>query len=376
MSDVYRLIAIVILVACAVVLAACAFHAGLQIIPMIMAGGVRRGSSEQNNKVSSPRTYRLDSEWIPGEVWEKYLPGWTQSTDMFADMTYADSVGYSDKKLYGVHAKLKYRLDCRDLMDKARLHRILAKEAPDTICRTIETDERTVLPPGTWMIRLNTSTGGKNAVAVNSQKEFDKLRKQWKPKTKYERQNSVIMASEYITNPLLHHSRKFHIRLYMVVGIMDASEGTDAKHSWLINEGLIIPAKLPYVAGDWKNSGVHDTHAKNNPLLESITPVSHPDWFGKCRELMSRVMRVMLSKLSKYDEGTAGYEFFGVDIMLTNGTQGVPTAKLIEVNSLPDISKNSPALNDMICRGLVASAIHEVFPEDTQSADPSVITKL
>ena len=115
---------------------------------------------------------------------------------MVADMTYADSVGYSDRELYKVHAKLKYRLDCRDIMDKARLHRILAKEAPDTICRTIETDERTVLPPGTWMIRLNTSTGGKNAVAVNSQREFDKLRKQWKPKTKYERENSVIMASE------------------------------------------------------------------------------------------------------------------------------------------------------------------------------------
>lgn len=332
------------------------------ISPLMYTGGYHRGAHESHPDAP---TMRLDSEWIPAEVWERHLPGWTRTTGLRADLTYADSAGYSDKSLYEVRAKLKYRLNCRDLMDKARLHKILTAEDPTTICRTLIMGADDILPSGIWMIRLNTSTGGKNAVAVDNHDAFDELRREWVPRTKYERENSAIMASEYIVDPMLHEGRKFHIRLYMVVGVLPR------KTAWLINEGLIIPAHEPYVAGDWNNAEIHDTHAKNNPLLEPIRPETHPKWFEKCRELMSRVMRVMINKVDKYGEGDAGYELFGVDIMLS--ADGV--AKLIEVNSLPDISKNDPALNDMVCRGLVASAIHAVFPGDTP-ADPDAITEL
>lgn len=350
------IIIIVLIVAGALLLS---WHIIYQILP-IMVINTRYGSNESN-----PRTYRVDSEWIPADVWETHLPGWIRTNGQYADVTYADSTGYSDRRLYNVRAGLKYRLNCRNLMDKAQLHRILMASDPDTVCKTIIADETTILPAGTWMVRLNTSTGGRNAVAVDNQKAFNNLRTRWQPKTKYEKEISVIMASEYIINPMLHHGRKFHIRLYMVVGILPS------RRAWLINEGLIIPAQLPYKAGNWNNPKIHDTHAKNNPLLEAFTDVLHPEWFDKCYVLMSRVMRVMLTKVDKYNEAYAGYELFGVDIMLTSAGE----AKLIEINSLPDISKNSRELNDIICRGLVASAIHHVFP-DNISADNTVITEL
>jgi len=128
---------------------------------------------------------------------------------------------------------------------------------------------------------------------------------------------SSFIVSEYITNPILYHSRKYHLRSFFIY----RREGDKVK-SGIFERSRIVTAKLNYVEGDWSNPLIHDTHSKTT---DCNIFVATPD-YGELSNTLTKIMNEHVT--SVYEECKVGYEVFGLDILPTpNGFV------LLEVNS-------------------------------------------
>jgi len=315
-----------------------------------------------SNTVQPEYTCVVNSEWLGTDYIMSNLPNWTNvppSNDTHVSFTFIDGDQYSSKEMYGVSAKLKYRLDCKKLMDKAQLHKILSKEAPDTICKTIFVTDKTKVSPGeVWMVRSNLGHVGSKSVAVDNTKDLIKLYRRWN------RGRDVIMASEYIAKPMLYLGKKFHLRVYIIVFI---PEGTKQRRAWMLKESFLIPALENYAAVNWSNKNIHDTHGFGNPNVkvfprDALEILDTPRLCKNMVNMLTEVFQIMVNSVENYPESTNGYELFGADVMFTDS--GAP--KLIEVNSSPAVNllrdnTGRGVLNDNIFQALLATAFTEVF---------------
>jgi hypothetical protein len=147
-------------------------------------------------------------------------------------------------------------------------------------------------------------------------------------KTKYE----TMIASEYISNPLLYEGKKTHLRCFLLVSKFGASYKT-----WLFDFARLYHAKLSYKNADYGNKLIHDTHLKStsrnifvprdlsdtDPLKTAITSA-----WPKIEDCMRHVSRIFEGYCQPYSNAENAFEIFGCDVMIADDG-GV---KLIEIN--------------------------------------------
>lgn len=278
------------------------------------------------------------------------------------DFLYADGTGLQNGKIL-VPAGLRCVVDARALFDKIRLHMLLMEKAPHTIAPTVMVRRDTQLPPGAvWVIRSNWGYAGSATRIATTQAEletaYDELVKHGNP---YRPKDIVeVIGSEYIRDPMLYHGLKFHLRIYVVVYI----DNTRLK-AWVANAGRIIPGAVKYVAEDFANAQIHDTHRDRNPTMIGTYPSDLPDADpARVNSTIADVIRAVAPNLKKYDETDAGYMLFGIDVMIR--ADGTPV--IIEFNRFPSLSSPN-ALFDIV----IASAFSEQFGP---TGDPALVTEI
>ncbi len=284
--------------------------------------------------------------------------GWTVVSDMttrnnVVDFVYGD--GKNNDSRLNIEAKLRCHISDDDLYDKTRLHQILMKEAPETICKTILVNHYTTIPEGSiWMMRANWGWSGKASfVVTNNQQLKEGYNKLMNHKNRYK---VKVIISQYIMDPLLFKGYKFHLRLYVIVFV---TNDMNANKAWMANKGKIVPASLPYKPDDWSNELIHDTHLARNPGLVSVYPDSLPEDDNKqiiqqsVKQCLSKVMNRMLKRLRIWPEVKYGFEVYGVDVMITDKLE----PKIIEFNKYPSISNE----NDRFLEFVLPTAFSKVF---------------
>lgn len=279
------------------------------------------------------------------------------------DFFYYDGPSSQVKKYYGVRARVRCWVDDRRIWDKALLHEDLMIHAPETICKTIVCYEHTVLPPGVWMIRSNLGHVGSKSRAVDNQAGFKKLFAEFSVPTSGKK--DVIIASEYIVDPMLYKDRKFHLRCYIIIAV------GKVRSAWMLKHGIMIPAQSKYIAGDWNNQLIHDSHGHDNPEMIYSEEFGRPDLFEKAAEVLGTAMTVMLAGVKNYPETLeTGYDILGADVMFWADGR----AKIIEINSVPAIGDNSDASKKKIYDALMATVFSSAF--GVSRGDPSGVFKL
>lgn len=325
----------------------------------------------------------LDSEYIPKAVVQRALAAHPftyvtkyerdpQAAAAEAKFVYTDGRGLHTQYLYNgeMRFKMRNRLNARPVFDKASLHRILSRDAPDTICRTVVASKDFRIDAGqVWILRANFGWGGKANAVVTSQQEFDREydrllldgAKRNQVRATVAASNAVIIASEYIMAPMLYRQRKFHLRVYLMLRV-DA-DGT--KKAWLLREGQIVPALDRYVAGDWANPRIHDTHMGSNPRIGKFPADLGDAALDAVLGMFKAAIPHLMPHIKRYEEIEYNYDIYGCDVMLT----AAGAAKLIEINRFPGLyhfyaNPTTAMFPERMLRGLFGAIMPGVFSGD------------
>uniref|UniRef100_A0A6C0J356 Tubulin-tyrosine ligase n=1 Tax=viral metagenome TaxID=1070528 RepID=A0A6C0J356_9ZZZZ len=149
---------------------------------------------------------------------------------------------------------------------------------------------------------------------------YNKFKNSKKQKSKIE-----WILQEYINNPYLIDSKKFHFRVLYIYS---------NKKQFYYNKFLSFIAKEKYLKGDYTNKNIHDSRLKTTDKIYYF-PDDFYDLIGKknidniikqINELFRGVKKVIKAKC--YDENNFCFHQFGCDIMLTDNFN----IKLIEIN--------------------------------------------
>lgn len=161
---------------------------------------------------------------------------------------------------------------------------------------------------------------GKDIYIVNNNKTLNQAIQGTK---KYK----TVLITRYIVNPLLFESKKFHLRIYYLVGVINGYFVCD-----VFNFYKILTAKLPFKNVDYGNPEIHDTHLKSTGK-DIICPDDFSDYdvympkIKKCLLLLSKSLK-QTEKIKCYNQSQNGFEIFGCDFMITTPGEIV----LLEIN--------------------------------------------
>lgn len=234
-----------------------------------------------------------------------------------------------DREAYQVRCYLKNNVDSesiKSISDKSLLYDTMYDYFEDLsfIPETVNIDN--VKKGETWIVRPvgSAACSGKSISIVTTTQELIKAKKEiqdagWK-----------ATVSEYVTNPLLFNGKKFHLRCYLLV----TSWGVFSIHK----EAKILTGSQEYIAGDYCNKAIHDTHVKSTDK-NYIFPYhfdGDKDKISEGLELIGdRLSTVLQGKVNVYKgESVYAYSILGLDLMFTEDY--IP--KLIEVNTQPGFS--------------------------------------
>lgn len=166
---------------------------------------------------------------------------------------------------------------------------------------------------------------GKDIYVTTNKDELDIAIERTK---KYEK----VLISEYITNPLLFDGKKFHLRLYFLVGLIDG---------FLVSKVFdfyeILTASKPYKKSDWTNKDIHDTHFHGSDI-DIIFPINIIDsqfynnylfkYLPKIKDCLLHISKFIAGKIGVYSQTKNAFEIFGCDILIKDDDSIV----LMEIN--------------------------------------------
>ena len=140
-----------------------------------------------------------------------------------------------------------------------------------------------------------------------------------------------IIISEYITNPMLYNLRKFHLRTYFLVSIINGKYKT-----FFYELYELFTAAKPYNNDDYTDKDVHDTHFKSTPLdiqcpddLEpSIRDIFNKNIYPKMKKCMLYISKLMENHTTPYPQAKNAFEIFGCDFLVKDNYDVV----LMEIN--------------------------------------------
>jgi len=207
--------------------------------------------------------------------------------------------------------------------------------------------------PNNYILRPNDAFGGNDILYIKNEKELEDAINYYK-KTKNYRgvlyKNDVI-ASKFITNLLLFKEKKFHIRMYYLVSVIN-----NIFNSFLLKYGEILTAKQKYNLDEPFIMDVHDTHGSAKTvdeyayfpgdLLSSTLSINLDKnnvntIYDKCKIMCSGISKVLqkehITNGLLYPNQQNGYYLFGIDVMIRDNLEPV----LIECNIQPAFSTDS-----------------------------------
>lgn len=199
--------------------------------------------------------------------------------------------------------------------------------------------------PTWYILRPIDSFSGYGIKYVNSKKELDNAIKYYKITKNYKGilYGNKVIASEYVSNPLLFKTKKFHVRLYLAITLVN-----NVFNSFLLDIGHIITANLPFNTDIPFTTDVHDSHSrytdndyffpndftKENMNLDITKQELHELW-NKIRFIslnIAKILKVHKDKLLYPNEKNLIY-MLGIDIMIRDNLDPV----FIEINTNPGI---------------------------------------
>jgi len=211
--------------------------------------------------------------------------------------------------------------------------------------------------PGNYILRPIYAFGGRDIIYVHNSEDFNKAVKYYETHRDYRNQiysDKEITVAKIITDLLLFKRRKFHLRMYYIVAIIEGEISC-----FLLDTGKIITAKDPYNLDLPFSKDVHDTHLSstdadyffpNDITLDNIKP-NHDETndirkdmkIQEIRDTILKGVRNIARVLSNIVIGLAnekpksmlfenqqnGYYVYGLDILVRDNLEPV----LIECNN-------------------------------------------
>ncbi len=141
-----------------------------------------------------------------------------------------------------------------------------------------------------------------------------------------------VIASEYVTKPMLFNGRKMHLRLFAISTTEYLSGGAPIFDFAPVGE--ILLARDQYVEADWQNKDIHDTHFGSTGA-DYTFPWAFPrqDILPQFYEWLKNLAAAIKKFLhpQSYPQARNSYNIYGLDIMFWE--DGTPV--LIEINDRP-----------------------------------------
>jgi len=157
-----------------------------------------------------------------------------------------------------------------------------------------------------------------------------------------------VLISDYISNPLLFRSKKFHLRVYLVITYINSVVKTH-----FFPDGYIWTAGKPFVLDKFNEKAIHDTHYKSTDddylfssdfnsenMGQEITKEIKQKILEDMQEIMNKVSRVLVygnTGVKLYSNHKNAFQIEGIDIMINENMQPI----LIECNGKPGFSNKT-----------------------------------
>ncbi len=228
--------------------------------------------------------------------------------------------------------------------------------------------------PSNYILRPIDSFGGQDILYINNKTGLNKAIEYYN-KTKNNKNiiyGNDVTAAEFITNLLLFKGKKFHLRMYYMISLIN-----NVFNSFLLDECKILTAKVKYNLAEPFVMEMHDTHFDrtdadyfikdftsenigkeiNSEIIDTI--------YKKCKELCSGISRILLDANNKqtflYPNQKNGYYFFGLDILIRDDLEPI----LIECNIEPGMTcktvKNMDYLSKVIYNWINSTVLEPLF---------------
>ena len=209
--------------------------------------------------------------------------------------------------------------------------------------------------PGNYILRPIYGFDGSGILYVHNSKDLINAIKYYN--THYDYRNhlyslNTITVSSFITDLLLFKGRKYHIRIYYMVAILECDVSC-----FILDIGNIQTAKEPYNLDLPYSKSVHDSHSFEADYLfpyditpENISSLKKNNYSEhefdtntilKGIRLIGKGISNIVVGISKdnptsllYDNQQNGYYIYGLDILVRDNFEPV----LIECNNQPDLS--------------------------------------
>jgi hypothetical protein len=191
---------------------------------------------------------------------------------------------------------------------------------------------------GMYIVKPIPGFAGKGIRVFKGVKKIEKYVEKYR-NARNQKPNWVIQ--KYIERPLLLDGRKFHMRVIMFIYKNDV---------YMYKEFITYPAKKKYDP-DNLNMDIHDSHGT---ATESHEKKMFPSEFSNMKNvkeiyadiisLLKGLKNIGMFKTKCYENVEKCYEFYGIDIMLTNKYQ----VKCIEINYKPGFTNFLKRMPDLI----------------------------
>jgi len=236
------------------------------------------------------------------------------------------------------------------------------KQNPDQfISRVINSREVFIVrPAGTGAF------SGKGIVVVHNRTTFNEALTNSK---NYEK----VIISKYITDPLLFQNRKFHLRTYLIAGVVFGQYVAKFLDFYELYQAL-----KPYHNSDYSNHDIHDTHfgsTDQDYICPHDLPKELQTRFNKyvypnMRACMLLVAKMFSGVAKPYPESRNAFEIFGCDFLVRDNNEVV----LMEINDRIGFKKYttekriefSKLMLDVIYKGFLLPMLESTYkiPKD------------
>lgn len=122
------------------------------------------------------------------------------------------------------------------------------------------------------------------------------------------------LLQPYLKHPALRNGRKFHLRVLVLIK-------TTPMQAYVANHMFYVPAEEKYVADDYDNPRIHDTHYRPGKI-ETFPDVLPDDWseqdgIDTLREIQTIAHSILKgqTRFSPSWNAKRGFEVFGMDIL-------------------------------------------------------------
>lgn len=145
-------------------------------------------------------------------------------------------------------------------------------------------------------------------------------------KIKYRKNNDVII-SKFIENAMLFKKKRFHIRMYYMITILDNKVNT-----YLFKFGKLMTAEKDYNKNKMTNKPYYDTHlgtTDDDYIFPNVFEKNGLNYYNQMINTLTKVTEVFKDTYECYSESKNCFTILGTDFMITDEGKVL----LLEINS-------------------------------------------